>query len=240
MDISQGEPTGSNNAPVDVHQPFTKAERMQQLSEIDQDISSLLELTSKALGALVTSPAAAEANNTSAPESNNPNGSADTPPPAPAAPPTQEQREQQSRAFEAASNDFFATLLSIHVRLKRQIWGLEEAGIITLKDSGAKGTSGSAAAAAAAASAKGGTVAPTNLAVPALEPNGVGAIGNLDVGWLNSRSSKVDRDMEAELWAHARGHLEARANAVAAAVSGAAAEGVPVGAQGDADMPMTD
>ncbi|KLU91476.1 hypothetical protein MAPG_09995 [Magnaporthiopsis poae ATCC 64411] len=146
------------------------------------------------------------------------------------------EQQQQSRAFEAASNDFFATLLSIHVRLKRQIWGLEEAGIITLKDGGAKGSSSSAAAAAAAASAKGGTVAPTNLAVPALEPNGVGAIGNLDVGWLNSRSSKVDRDMEAELWAQARGHLEARANAVAAA----AVEGVPAGTQGDVDMPMAD
>lgn len=36
MDISQGEPPSSNNAPVDVRQPFTKAERMQQLSEIDQ------------------------------------------------------------------------------------------------------------------------------------------------------------------------------------------------------------
>ncbi|KAL8282624.1 hypothetical protein RB597_010043 [Gaeumannomyces tritici] len=239
MDTPQGEPAGSNNPPVGVHQPFTKAERMQQLSEIDQDISSLLELTSKALGALVTSPTAAEAND-SAPEPNSANGSADAPPPAPAAPPTQEQREQQSRAFEAASNDFFATLLSVHVRLKRQIWGLEEAGIITLKDSGAKGTGGSAAAAAAAASAKGGAVAPTNLAVPALEPNGVGAIGNLDVGWLNSRSSKVDRDMEAELWAHARGHLEARANAVAAAISGAAVEGVPVDAQGDVDMALAD
>lgn len=239
MDISQGEPPSSNNAPVDVRQPFTKAERMQQLSEIDQDISSLLELTSKALGALVKSPAAAESNG-SAPEPNNPNGNANAPPPAPSAPPTQEQQQQQSRAFEAASNDFFATLLSIHVRLKRQIWGLEEAGIITLKDGGAKGSSSSAAAAAVAASAKGGTVAPTNLAVPALEPSGVGAIGNLDVGWLNSRSRKVDRDMEAELWAHARGHLEARANAVAAAASGDAVEGVLAGTQGDVDMPMAD
>lgn len=31
----------------------------------------------------------------------------------------------------------------------------------------------------------------------------------LDVGWLNSRSGKVGRDMEAELWAKARGFLEA-------------------------------
>ena len=30
----------------------------------------------------------------------------------------------------------------------------------------------------------------------------------LDVGWLNSRSGKVGRDMEAELWAKARAFLE--------------------------------
>lgn len=75
-------------------------------------------------------------------------------------------------------DSFLTTLHSVDVRLKRQIWGLEEAGIISLKESRSSEIS--------------------------LEPNGVGDIGNLDVGWLNSRSSKVDRDMEAELWAKMR------------------------------------
>ena len=35
-----------------------------------------------------------------------------------------------------------------------------------------------------------------------------GKLGNLDIGWLNSRSGIVDRNMEAELWQRAREFLE--------------------------------
>jgi hypothetical protein len=35
-----------------------------------------------------------------------------------------------------------------------------------------------------------------------------GGTGKLDIGWLNSRSGKVGRDNEAELWARARTFLE--------------------------------
>ena len=37
---------------------------------------------------------------------------------------------------------------------------------------------------------------------------GDGGMGKLDIGWLNSRSQSVDRDMEAELWARAKKFLE--------------------------------
>jgi hypothetical protein len=43
---------------------------------------------------------------------------------------------------------------------------------------------------------------------PTLKPDGVGSVGGMDVGWLNSRSSKVERDMERELWDKARKFLE--------------------------------
>jgi hypothetical protein len=33
-------------------------------------------------------------------------------------------------------------------------------------------------------------------------------LGKLDIGWLNSRSGRVERDMEAELWEKARTFLE--------------------------------
>jgi hypothetical protein len=36
----------------------------------------------------------------------------------------------------------------------------------------------------------------------------MGNVGSLDVGWLNSRGSKVERDMEAELWGKAKDFLE--------------------------------
>lgn len=99
-------------------------------------------------------------------------------------------------------NAFLETLHSVDVRLKRQIWGLEEAGIITLK-SAREGSDGSAAAGSAA----GGQA--SALGVKAnLDPDGVGKIGGLDVGWLNARSRKAERDMEAELWTGMRKHLE--------------------------------
>jgi len=143
------------------HEPFTREERLQQLSQIDQDIASLLTLTGGALKAL------------SGPE---PPPLSDTAAATDGAP----DPEAQTTAFKTAMNSFLATLHSVDVRLKRQIMGLEEAGIVSLKE-----TKGAAS----------------------LEPNGLGQIGSLDVGWLNSRSNKVERDMEAELWARARAHL---------------------------------
>jgi hypothetical protein len=37
---------------------------------------------------------------------------------------------------------------------------------------------------------------------------GDGGMGKLDIGWLNSRSQSVDRNMEGELWSKARAFLE--------------------------------
>jgi len=89
-------------------------------------------------------------------------------------------RKAQAEAFQRSTNAFLATLHAIDARLNRQLFALEEADIISLTKP--KGAS--------------------------LEPNGVGMIGGLDVGWLNSRSNKVEREMEAELWTKARKHFE--------------------------------
>jgi len=35
-----------------------------------------------------------------------------------------------------------------------------------------------------------------------------GGMGKLDIGWLNSRSGRVERDMEGELWEKAKKFLE--------------------------------
>lgn len=76
---------------------------------------------------------------------------------------------------------------SISVRMLRQVDGLKEAGIISTgrkEDDAAE-----EAADGSSARKKGATV-------------------NLDVGFMNSRSRKVDTDMEAETWAQARAFLE--------------------------------
>lgn len=39
-------------------------------------------------------------------------------------------------------------------------------------------------------------------------PTATGGLGKLDVGWVNSRGSRIERDMESELWDGARKFLE--------------------------------
>jgi hypothetical protein len=96
--------------------------------------------------------------------------------------------EAKKETFKTSTNSFLDALHSIDVRMKRQILALEEAGIVNL--SNMPRTDAGAANKAS------------------LKPNGLGAVGNLDVGWLNSRGTKVERDMEAELWDKARKFLE--------------------------------
>ncbi|KAM0283277.1 hypothetical protein ACHAQH_002571 [Verticillium albo-atrum] len=100
-------------------------------------------------------------------------------------------KAQQTETFKTAMDGLLSTLHTVDVRMKRQILALEEAGIIRLRQD-----------------AKVMNEDAKIVAKPSLEPNGIGGIGALDVGWLNSRNSKVERDMEAELWARMRVLLE--------------------------------
>lgn len=43
---------------------------------------------------------------------------------------------------------------------------------------------------------------------PSSDAVGGDGMGKLDIGWLNSRSGRVGRDMEAELWRKSREFLE--------------------------------
>jgi hypothetical protein len=95
--------------------------------------------------------------------------------------------EDRSQSFTDATNTYLEGLHSVDVRLKRQIYGLQEAGIITMAKESPSRSDGQ--------NPDTSRVAGDNVA--------------LDVGWLNSRSGKVGRDMEAELWAKARTFLEA-------------------------------
>lgn len=97
--------------------------------------------------------------------------------------------QAQFADFKTAMYDFIAAVDSVDKRLKRQLYGLEEAGIIKLRGP---------------AGAPGGMGADP---VSSLEPDGAGKIGELDVGQLNAGSSTVERDMERELWETATGHL---------------------------------
>ena len=88
--------------------------------------------------------------------------------------------EVKQETFKAAVSDYFSTLSFVDVNLRRQIYALEEAGIIPSeppsKDADATETKAST--------------------VPRL--------GSLDVSWLNSRNDQVSEDIEAEIWSKAR------------------------------------
>lgn len=166
-----------------------------------QDIASLLDLTGTAIQSLGRqSLPPAPVTNTAPDHQETQTQSQSQPQPSAA---------EQTRQFEDAMNKFLSTLHSVDARLKRQILGLDEAGIISLpsnKDAAAAkdsnkpkdGEDGGGGGPTAAPGPK-----------PALEPDGIGKVGDLDVGWLNSRSNQVEREMEAELWTKARKHLEA-------------------------------
>lgn len=116
--------------------------------------------------------------------------------------------QEQKKDFTAATTKYFSLLSSIDVRLRRQIYALEEAEIIPA-ETASKDTQ---------------TTQIESLAIPDFEgaPNmpsakqtgtskhtskGTGQ-GNLDVGWLNSRNDNVGKEMEAELWAKAKAFVD--------------------------------
>ncbi|KAL2025184.1 hypothetical protein VTK56DRAFT_186 [Thermocarpiscus australiensis] len=213
-------PARDGGAAIDIHEPFTPAERIQQLSEIDNDIASLLRHLSSAMRALATPPGG-----TRTPQQRHPTGSSNDDDDVPIL----ESESDPLTRFRAAQTAFFHTVDRIDKNLTRQILALEEAGIITLRDGGGGASSGTAgdagagdlhhgeAAAAAAvgvgSGAAGGggssSAAARTGRVPTarVEPDGVGRYGTLDVGRLNVASSTIERDMEGELWRRAREHL---------------------------------
>lgn len=101
---------------------------------------------------------------------------------------------------------YFSLLSSIDVRLRRQIYALEEADILSPSSAVEKVEKaelllpGSQGSISALGSSQGTTGASGG-------KGGVG-MGGLDVGWLNSRNDSVGKEMEAELWSELEGLVE--------------------------------
>ena len=87
--------------------------------------------------------------------------------------------------FLESVTSYFTILSSIDVRLRRQVYALQEAGLIAEGD---------------AKDAKRGASA-TGVA-------GAGAGRHFDVGWMNNGGDEVERDMEREIWKRARGFVQ--------------------------------
>lgn len=109
--------------------------------------------------------------------------------------------EAHQQAFKAASSQYFSLLSSIDVRLRRQVYALEEASIIR-SESAAKSTE-----------------AGTGVA-----PIAPGAFNPLETSWLNTRKDTVGKDKEAELWADAKDYV-VKLSSMGAESSGTAQDG---------------
>lgn len=97
--------------------------------------------------------------------------------------------ESHKAQFKEATAKYFSLLSSIDVRLRRQLYALEEASLFRPDSAVKPGDAAGVGAVGAAGS-------------------GSGSTNPLDISWLNSRKDTVGKDKEAELWAAARGFVE--------------------------------
>ena len=160
---------------------ISPASRIRELSAINADIPAMLEAAGKAINAITNKPLvnSEDADMEVAAEEG---GKVAT---------IEERRE----VFEEHAKTYYTTLQAIVARLRRQAYALEEAGIIpaeahtTLSSNAQRGQPGAAAAKESERITNGG-------------------LGNLDVGWLNSRGNKVGAVKESELVEEAKKLLE--------------------------------
>jgi len=104
--------------------------------------------------------------------------------------------EQQKQRFTVATTEYFALVSSVDIGLRQQIHALEEDKIIP-SEATYKESQGGADTSVTSTGASAATGIPSSASRSAMIGGG---LGNLDIGWLNSRNDNVDKEMEAELW----------------------------------------
>jgi len=179
----------------DAKTSFTSAERIQQLCAVDENIPQALAAAGAAIKSLTGDSSRSE----------------------------QQEASDSKEAFEAHTTAFYTHIQAISALLHRQVYALEEAGIIAPSATsdldlqplpppasqvagrpgllGAPGGRPGGVGPGAGAAAQGGQEQPqmqiTN-----------GGLGNLDIGWLNARRDVVGKKKENELWKDIRKRLE--------------------------------
>ncbi|KAL8829686.1 MAG: hypothetical protein Q9191_001867 [Dirinaria sp. TL-2023a] len=162
---------------------LTHTDHIKQLNGIDQNVAKLLQCAGLAVKAL-TKPSSLERGNESQ-----------------ELPSTQIQKKE----FTEATTQYFDLLSSIDIELRQQIHALEEADILPIEAAVRENQvdSDPLPASSAGAGAGAGAKPPGSIRSDVIN----GGLGNLDVGWLNSRNDNVEKEMEAELWKKASAFL---------------------------------
>lgn len=165
---------------------LTAEERIRELSAINAEVAEMVKQAGRAVNALTNRPLT---------QADDEDGDEDM---------TDGQRTLSSsdrqEAFKRHTIAFYTGIQSVTARLRRNVYGLEEAGIIgpetsTLQPSGE-------------------SVRPPASGQPGRPPREEtlritnGGMGNLDVGWLNSKGNKVAAEKESELMEEAKELLQ--------------------------------
>ncbi|MCJ1261962.1 hypothetical protein MMC22_001831 [Lobaria immixta] len=156
---------------------FTSSDRIKQLNEIDKDVAQLLHSAGLAIKALTK-------------HDDRPSQSRSI--------------EQQKEDFTTAASQYFSLLSSVDVRLRRQIYALEEAEIIPAEAATKEQPTNLVVPSGLAAQANIPNTPATKQVAASKSTSTGGGLGALDVGWLNSRNDNVGKEMEAELWGKAK------------------------------------
>ncbi|KAK4985476.1 hypothetical protein LTR66_003107 [Elasticomyces elasticus] len=155
---------------------FTSADRIRELSVINTDVSAMLAAAGQAINSL-----------TNRPLPSNQDGDG----------------HNHKQAFTENTTAYYTHLQAIVARLRRQVYALEEAGIIEAEAR----NHNAIAAKSVTLPGTGGQAGRTG---PEPEKITNGGLGNLDVGWMNSRGNNVGAQKEAELIEEAKQMLEER------------------------------
>ncbi|KAK5114716.1 hypothetical protein LTR62_002290 [Meristemomyces frigidus] len=157
----------------------TAADRIRELDEINGGLADMLNHMGQAIKAL------------------GPNAQAGS-----------DDLDARKEVFQEHSRAAYVCTQAFHARMKRQVYALEEAGIILAQAHIHSATSSAKHKQANNQPVQGQGGAPP--VPPASEAEHItnGGLGNLDVGWLNSRGNKVGMEKEAELLQEAKILLE--------------------------------
>ena len=174
-------------------QTISAADRIRELSSINAEVAAMLQSAGQAVNSMTNRPLETPA------ERDEDIAMAERD--------HQTTIDDRKAAFASHAEAYYTSLQSLTARLRRQAYALEEAGIISAEAPGLSSSSQQRQNASVVGSGR-----PQPGAVASQEPERItnGGLGNLDVGWLNSRGNKVGVEKENELIAEASKLLEER------------------------------
>lgn len=175
-------------------QEMSAADRIRELSAINAEVATLLQLAGQAINSLTNRPLEKSTEDDDDEDTKMTEDDALT------------SIDDRKAAFSQHTEAYYTTLQSLTARLRRQAYALEEAGIISSEAPGLSSSSQQQRQNAPAAG-PGRTQAGEGTSSDS-ERITNGGMGNLDVGWLNSRGNKVGVEKEGELIGEARKMLE--------------------------------